>query len=389
MTKIKKIAFVQHFLAHYREPIFHLLCRQGDGFEYTFFSDPINTYDTVKPIDPQKAAIPVEQGGLRWRFVKNRWFFKHLLWQSDIIHLSFSKEFDTIIYLGCAQFISVWFGAALARLAGKRVVMWTQGFLWDEKGLKGWLRKIFYRLADALLLYNNRAKDILLKKGFNPQNLYVVYNSLDYDTQIQIRAAIKDEDRSFCRKKYFKNPDMPILLFIGRLTPQKKLSMLIEVAKYLKDRGRECNILFIGDGPEKEKLLQSAFQYGLKDNLCFYGACYDEQDIALLISTSDICVAPGEIGLTCMHSLVYGTPVVTHDNPDLQMPEYEAITPGYNGAFFKRDNVEDMAIVIEQWLAINQDRAMTRKKCYQIIDDCYNPHYQLKVVTAAVLGKRT
>lgn len=29
-----------------------------------------------------------------------------------------------------------------------------------------------------------------------------------------------------------------------------------------------------------------------------------------------------------MHSLVYGTPIITHDNFDRQGPEYEAIAPG-------------------------------------------------------------
>ncbi len=386
MTKPKKVAMIYHILAHYREPIFQMLCRQQNEIEYTLFSDPVNTYDSVKPIDPKKAELPADQGGLRWRFVKNKWFFKNLLWQKGAIKLGLSREFDAIVYLGSVYFISTWISAILARLTGKRVLMWTHGFLRDERGFKGWIRTMFYRLADGLLLYHNRAKDIFIKKGFNPDNLYVVYNSLDYDTQLKLRASITEEDKSACRKRLFEHPELPILLFIGRLTPQKKLTMLFDAVKIRSDSGCPCNLLFVGGGPESEPLKQKAVEIGLVENLCLYGPCYDEKENALLISCSDICIAPGEVGLTAMHSLVYGTPVLTHDDPDFQMPEYEAIKPGYNGAFFKKDDAADMASVIQCWLTENPDRQVISKKCYEIIDQFYNPNYQLKIINNAVKG---
>lgn len=387
MAKTKKVAVVYQVLYHYREPIFRFLCQQQDGIEYVLFSDEINNYDSVKIIDPQKAKLPVDDGGLRWRFVKNR-YFHNWLWQKGVVRLGFSKEFDTIIYLGSVYYISTWVSVILARITGKRVLMWTHGFLRNEKGVKGWLRKTLYRLADGMLLYHNRAKQILIEKGFKPENLHVIYNSLDYDTQIKIRDQINDEDVLSCRQKLFKNPDLPIILFIGRLTLYKKLLMIIEAASILKDRGFQCNILFVGSGPESEGLLKLAKQLKLDDNLCLYGDCYQEDQIGLLIGAADICVAPGEVGLTCMHSLVYGTPVVTHDDPDFQKPEYEAINPGYNGAFFIKDDIEDLASTIEQWLAEKKDGKIIASQCYEVIDQYYNPHYQVKVVEAAVLDRK-
>ena len=40
---------------------------------------------------------------------------------------------------------------------------------------------------------------------------------------------------------------------------------------------------------------------------------------------SDLTVSPGNIGLTAIHSLSYGTPVCSHSNFNNQMPESEAI----------------------------------------------------------------
>ena len=44
-------------------------------------------------------------------------------------------------------------------------------------------------------------------------------------------------------------------------------------------------------------------------------------------------VSPGNVGLTAIHSLSYGTPVLTHNNFNNQMPEVESIQPGFNGYF--------------------------------------------------------
>ncbi len=385
-SKVKRVAIVQRILSHYREPIFRMLCLQSGNIEYTFFSESINLYDSVKPIDPKKAEIPVENGGLRWRFLKNR-FIGNFFWQSGVIKLSVSKEFDTIIYEGSVYYISTWIAAVLARLTGKRILMWGHGYLKDERGPKDWIRRAHYHLFDGILLYHNRSRDILIKKGFKPENIYVVYNSLDYSAQLKIRNEITEQDKLLIRQGLFKNPQLPILIFIGRLIARKKLSMILGAVNLLKNKGIICNMLFIGGGTESEQLKSKAQQMGLADNFCLYGECYNEKNIGILISASDICVSPGEIGLTCMHSFVYGTPVITHDDPDTQGPEYEAIIAGYNGGFFKKDSVESLAAEIERWLLKNQDSNTIAAQCYEVIDKFYNPMYQVKVINDAVQGK--
>ena len=52
----------------------------------------------------------------------------------------------------------------------------------------------------------------------------------------------------------------------------------------------------------------------LQDQIWFYGACYDESKLGELIFNADLCVSPGNVGLTAVHSMGYGTPVITHNN---------------------------------------------------------------------------
>ncbi|NQU32376.1 MAG: glycosyltransferase [Bacteroidetes bacterium] len=381
-----RVVLLQPFLSHYREPIYNLLCRQEyPNPKYSFLSDIVNN-SGIKTIDFQQSRIAVQNGGLHWQKVSNVWFGKNFLWQLAAIRLALDKDVDCIILLGNMYYISNWIGAILARLTGKRILLWTHGYLREEKGIKGWIREKFYKLSDGLLLYGNRGRQLLRRRGFDPECLYVVYNSLNYEEQCKVRDNCSAEVLKGIRQSLFSLSDLPVLIFVGRLTPQKKLSMLIEAAHILKKKGIELNILFVGDGPERKNFEQLVLSYSMTSNVVFYGACYTEEELGPLFMLSDLCVAPGEIGLTCMHAFAYGIPVVTHDNPDLQGPEWEAIQPGITGELFRYDDVQDLARVIAGWLELGKSRKQLSVDCRRIIDRYYNPSYQAMVINGAVCG---
>jgi hypothetical protein len=87
-----------------------------------------------------------------------------------------------------------------------------------------------------------------------------------------------------------------------------------------------------------------------------------------------------------MHSLVYGVPVVTHDDWQTQGPEWEAIVPGKSGSFFRAGDVEDLARAIEYWIARPGPDSAVREQCYALIDRFYNPAFQRRAIDRAVDG---
>jgi glycosyltransferase involved in cell wall biosynthesis len=380
-----RVAVVYQYTAHYRQPIFQLLCRQKD-IEYTLVTGEHIGTPSLKPIDPALAELPVEEGGLRWRFVRNRWFGAEILWQHGVLRLALSNEYDAFIFLGSVYYLSTWVAALIARMRGKRVLMWTHGYLRRETGLKGFLRRLFYSLAHGLLLYGNHAKEIAIGAGFNPKNLYVIYNSLDYESQLECRRHLTPELLRGVRDRLFPGNNRPVLLWIGRLTPNKQLSMILTAMEMLRGKGLDVNALFVGDGPERPRLEEHARRANLDSCVHFYGAAYEEEEIGQLIALSDLCIGPGEIGLTCMHALAYGTPVITHGDPDHQMPEYEAVVPNVTGLFFEQGSVADLADKVGQWLLEHPDREANRKPCYEVIELHYNPRYQQELIDAAVIG---
>ena len=205
----------------------------------------------------------------------------------------------------------------------------------------------------------------------------MIYNSLDVVKQNRIYFSISSQEASNVVSLLFQAKAIPTILFIGRLTFQKKISALLHSVAELRDIF-PVNLLLIGDGELRGELEELVSKLGIKDNVYFYGASFDEVENAKLIYASDVCVAPGEVGLTAMHTLVYGTPVITHDNPDNQMPEYEAVVSGVSGSFYREDDYDDLTEKIYSWLNQDFDRSLIRENCRQVIQDKYNPIAQRK-----------
>jgi len=376
----KNVLIVYHYFAHYRLPIIQELSHDKD-ISYFFISGKTTNKD-ITIIDSSTFI----DNKINWKTVKNIWIFnKRLLWQTGIIRECLSGNYDCVIFLGTPQYISTWLAAIILRLIGKHTLFWTHGIIRDK--FRDKVKIIFLKLANGLLIYGNWAKNRLIQFGFKPEHLYVIYNSLDYKNQVKIRGTLSPDMLLSKRRSYFSNPDFPILLFIGRLTLQKKLDQLIIACEKLHQMGLSTNLLFIGDGEDKQKLIELCQSKNLQDYITFYGESYDEHENAPLIAMADICVSPGDIGLTAIHALTYGTPVITHNNPFQQMPEFEAITHGKTGMFFEYGSINSLIDVIFSWLKNNKyNREDIRKDCYETIDNYYNPAYQAKVIKEAVMN---
>lgn len=383
-----RVAIIYPFLYHFREPILRALCSQvAPNPEYTIFSGTDSNVVALKLIDPALAHKSISEGGLRWRFLRNVWLGRNFLWQKGLIGISLSRNFDVLIFYGFRSHITTWIAAILSRLTGKRVLIWSIGTYRDCSGFCRFYQQIFLLLAHGVLLFGNRGRDILIQWGLSPDSLYLVFNSLDYDRQRRARHNLLQMDLNKLKLGLFSNPHLPTIMFIGRLVLRKRLDLLLDAVSLLNKRGMPANVLVIGDGPEMSKLRQHAERHHLDDKVIFYGGCHDEEELAPLMSISDLCVCPAALGLTVIHAFAYGIPVITHNRPDLHGPEFEAIVPGLNGQVFRMGDVSDLARTIEEWLMREISREATAVFCLQVVDRFYNTHYQTKVFNAAVAGK--
>lgn len=102
-----------------------------------------------------------------------------------------------------------------------------------------------------------------------------------------------------------------LLLYIGRLAPEKNTATLFEAFQMVADRSPgQFHLMVIGDGPHRTQLLglQSRTQ-----SVTWIQYCSDAQELARFYRAADIFVHPGTqetFGLVALESQACGTPVV-------------------------------------------------------------------------------
>jgi len=374
----RKVLICYHYFPHYRLPVMKELAKDNN-YNFLYISGD-KTDIEIKIINESEAKI----NNISYFSIRNHWLFgKKFLWQKDIIRICAKSNFDAVIFLANPHIITTWLSLFIVRVRRKKIFLWGHFTLrnsWKDK-----FKIIFYHLADGLLLYGNYAKKKLIDKGFNPKRLFVIYNSLDYEKQVRLRTCLNKSELQNIKSKLFNYQNLPILLFIGRLTYEKKIPDLVKVCKKLHEEYHPVNLLIIGDGEEKENLMKLVSKNDLIDFVAFIGECYDEAKLCKLISLSDLCISPGNIGLTSMHSLVYGIPVITHDNPIFQNPEFESVINGKTGAFYRYGSFDSLYNTVKSWLILhNSGKNDVKQACMEVIQKKYIPANQAKEIHAAL-----
>lgn len=357
-----KLCIIYNFAQHYRSEIFTLLDKEYDCDFY--FGDK---YLDIKKMDYSllKGKVTEVHNGKIGPFS----------YQTKV--LSLLRKYDTFLMIGETHSLTTWLFMFLSKFhRKKRIFFWCHGWYGKETRFESFLKHILDKMPTGLFVYGEYAKGLMIKEGFNKEKLHVIHNSLAYSEQLKTRSlqALNDVYSS-----HFGNNN-PNLFFVGRLTPVKKLDYIMKAMKLSDEKGRHYNMTFIGGGDEKQRLEEYARQLCLENRVWFYGPCYDEAVLGNLIYNADLCVAPGNIGLTAMHTLVFGTPALTHNCFKWQMPEFEAIKDGVTGTFFEMDNVEDLSRAIDKWFDAKRDqREQVRQDCMKEIDEYWTPEFQMSV----------
>jgi glycosyltransferase involved in cell wall biosynthesis len=360
-----RICCIFNLAPHYNEPIYKLMDSElecdfyiGDRVSYPI---KLMNYSNLIGFKKSLSYTPI---------------IGNFYWQKGAFSLAF-KNYKHYIITGEPYCISTWLVLLLNRLTGRKTYLWTHGWYGNESSFKKNFKKIFFGLSNSILLYGDYARNLMIKEGFQADKLITVYNSMDFDSQIDIRKKLEE---TLIFKEHFQNGN-PVLLYVGRIQKRKKIELLVEALHNLHQNNSFYNLILIGNQAEETSINELVSHYNLEKQVWFFGSCYDENVLGELIFNADLCVVPGDIGLTVMHSFVYGTPVVTHDNFPKHGPEFEAIESKVTGDFFIEDSIEDLCSKIKEWTILSKERREDiRNECYNVVDEKYNSNHQINIL---------
>lgn len=360
-----KICCVFNLAPHYNAPIYKLMDEQ---LKCDFYIG-----DTV--------GVPIElmnynelKGFKKILRFKKLW--GNFYWQNNAVGVVF-KKYQSYILSGEPYCISIWIILLLAKIMGKSTYLWSHGWHGNETSVRKYLKKIFFKLSSKVLLYGDYARELMIKEGFAGNRLICIYNSLDFKSQLEI---FENLSLTNIYSSHFNNI-FPTLIYIGRIQKSKKIDQLIEAIAHLQKNNISCNLVIIGESIDENNFKGTIDKYGLNAFVWLYGACYDEKIIGELLYNANVCVVPGDVGLTAIHSLTYGTPVISHNNFISQGPEFESIIPGITGDFFIQNSIPDLSGKIHKWISQDlEQRINLRQMCNKIIHEKYNPEKQIIVL---------
>jgi len=165
-----------------------------------------------------------------------------------------------------------------------------------KKGFFGWIaEKLVSKLTNRNIAVSERTRRNLEKMGVKAE---VIPNGIDFKLIQETRRNDEESD----------------IIFVGRLTKEKNVDLLIRSVKLLKMEIPDIKCVIIGDGPEKESLKILSKNLGVSENIIFKGFLDNHADVISRIKASKLFVLPSSregFGIVALEANACGLPVIT------------------------------------------------------------------------------
>jgi glycosyltransferase involved in cell wall biosynthesis len=195
------------------------------------------------------------------------------------------------------------------------------------KGFKEYL-KFVYQKADRLVCPSGFCAEELKRIGFKAE---VIPNGVDF--------------------KFFrpggKKDEPPLVLYVGRIDPEKEIGILIEAARKLA-AGVKARFVFVGPGELLDDFRRKVSASGLEDRMIFAGEKTSRElaDLYRRASLFWIASRTESQGIVILEALASGLPVITSGKSGIR----EMIKDGINGLVVKRQSAAEYSRLALQLL---------------------------------------
>lgn len=269
-------------------------------------------------------------------------------WQHGIFRRALTKEFDNVVLGPATTSLTT-----LAIVIGRRI-MGRPTFLWGQNGRLGehtpkrYIQEILNRLVTGLLVYGEAEAAAAGELGTPARKVHIVNNATHRnDNFTDKESSIDAFQRLQKRIKEASESGKVTLSYVGRLTHDKKIDVLLSAARQLHHKYPNLRVNIIGGG-DAETLLKEEFT---EPYFHFLGWVYDNKSLNAIIEESTLMVSPFHQGLMAVDALRIGVPVLIPDNP-LNGSEVEALTENINSLRFTPGSSQSLSAAVDRWFEI-------------------------------------
>lgn len=170
-------------------------------------------------------------------------------------------------------------------------------------GLEWWM---MYEAKSVIMCSNFMTKEVIDHFHLPSEKVSVIPNAIDtfeYNKNVNKEAV---------RRRYNIEPNEKLVIFIGRLVPQKGVEYLIRAIPLIVRNHRGTKFLIAGDGWSRSHLESMAAATGYGNKIRFLGFITDSERVELLMS-ADALVIPSiyePFGIVALEGMAAGVPIV-------------------------------------------------------------------------------
>lgn len=201
--------------------------------------------------------------------------------------------------------------------------------------------------ADRIIAPTDAARDVLASWGVT-RPVSILATGID-------TAEFRDGDRARTRARWNVPEGALLLLYAGRVAPEKNLPLLLDMLELVLKKRPDAVLLFAGGGPDLETTKSAAAERGLNDRVRFAG--YVARDAMRdYYAAADILTFPSFTetqGLVLCEAMAAGLPFVSVESPGAS----SVLPAGYED-FLIPNSAEVMA---ERVRTLAEDSAMRER----------------------------
>lgn len=151
-------------------------------------------------------------------------------------------------------------------------------------------------------------------------------------------------------KELIKSDESINILQVGRLTKTKNITFTLKIIKDLKELDINANLLIVGEGPLKKKILNLSRKYNIDKYVKIIGYLNDKNKLLQMYRSSDIFILPSKsetFGIVYIEALTQGLPVL-YANKQGIYGLYEEGKVGYGLDISKTEDAIEKIIKIKE-----------------------------------------
>jgi glycosyltransferase involved in cell wall biosynthesis len=190
-------------------------------------------------------------------------------------------------------------------------------------------------LLNKIVCISQNIKNVMLSSKISPEKLHLIHSGINTHKFENLNPPIPSELNVIKEKK--------IVGTIAALTGHKDYPTLLKTAKILTEKRNDCVFIAVGDGKDKDEILELKNQLMLNDNFIFTGY---KSNVADYLLHFDIFVLSSKLeglGTSVLDAMAANIPVVACSSGGIP----EMITPNFNGLLAQKENPADLAEKLE------------------------------------------